>query len=230
MKGLVFLCCAFLAACSSPPTEDPGRQTYPWVWLLTAEGAENVHGDALQEAMVGHFENMDRLAEEGSLVAAGPLFEPRADPLHRGVYVLSPESMLNAKEIAETDPAAKAGVFEMRVERLHTEDRLDLIATRHEAALEASGVEEPEPGFLCEGYVLITGLPATAARDAMAGSDLPVCFEGTIGEWAMTRQLYCLDFRSLDELPDTLPGGDSVIWSVMPWFSSEQVGLLRDDS
>jgi uncharacterized protein YciI len=57
----------------------------------------------LQEA---HLANIRRLAEAGTLVVAGPFSD--GGPL-RGVFVFKTETMEEAKALADTDPAVRAG-------------------------------------------------------------------------------------------------------------------------
>ena len=57
----------------------------------------------LQEA---HLANIRRLAETGKLIAAGPLTD---DDDIRGVYIFRVDSMEEALELTQTDPAVQAG-------------------------------------------------------------------------------------------------------------------------
>lgn len=234
LRTFLLLPLLLLGACAAPGASDPEAQPQDesstelwWVWIRTGEQAGEVQGAVLQEAMVGHFANMERLADAGRLYAAGPLFEPRAEPDHRGIFLLAAGSREAAEEIANTDPAARAGVFSLEAQSFRTEDQLERLGPLHEAMLKASGVANPPPGFLCQAYVLISGAPAEIARQEVEASDLAVCFAGTLGDGDQRRQVYCLDLREVSALPEELPGGDAVDWRIMPWYSTEQVARLR---
>ena len=57
----------------------------------------------------GHMTNIGRLADEGRLAVAGPFADP--DRKYRGLFILAVEKVEDARALAETDPAIKAGIF-----------------------------------------------------------------------------------------------------------------------
>lgn len=59
-----------------------------------------------------HMENINRLANEGKLVLAGPFFD---DGDIRGIYIFNVESVEEAKILTESDPAIKAGTLVMEL-------------------------------------------------------------------------------------------------------------------
>lgn len=59
-----------------------------------------------------HLKNIIRLANEGKLVLAGP-FMDNGDI--RGIYIFDVKTIEEAQELTSTDPAIKAGVFEMEL-------------------------------------------------------------------------------------------------------------------
>ncbi len=62
------------------------------------------------ELLMGHMKNMGRLAAEGKLVLAGPM---TADSILSGVFVFNVKTIAEAQLLSETDPAVKAGLFDM---------------------------------------------------------------------------------------------------------------------
>lgn len=83
-----------------------GMRAYVLVVLRT--GPTPVAAGAARDAMfAGHFANMERLAEAGLLVLAGPF---QADPQGwRGLFVLAVDDIARAREIVATDPVISSG-------------------------------------------------------------------------------------------------------------------------
>jgi uncharacterized protein YciI len=69
---------------------------------------------ALQEA---HLANINRLAEDGRLLIAGPFAydETDVDQTLRGIYIFDTETRAEAEELARTDPAVQAGRLALRI-------------------------------------------------------------------------------------------------------------------
>ena len=63
-----------------------------------------------QELQRAHMKNIDRLAEEGKLVLAGPFF---GDEELRGMYICNVDNLEEAKRLTQTDPSILAGVLTM---------------------------------------------------------------------------------------------------------------------
>lgn len=72
---------------------------------LTEEEANNLQRQ--------HLDNIHKMAEDGTLLLAGPFLD---DGDVRGIYIFNIESVEEAQKIAESDPAVKAGslVLEIR--------------------------------------------------------------------------------------------------------------------
>ena len=92
--------------------DDYGMRQYVFASLKKGPNRDlsEEEANALQRA---HLDNIQRLASEGKLVLAGP-FMDEGDI--RGIYIFAVESMEEAEEIANTDPAIQAGslVMELR--------------------------------------------------------------------------------------------------------------------
>ena len=86
-----------------------GMKNYVLVVLKKGPKYDAVKGKERKQIFNGHFENIGRLAKEGSLLVAGPFDDPSGD--WAGLFVFNVESVEAAKKLTETDPTIKAGVF-----------------------------------------------------------------------------------------------------------------------
>lgn len=86
-----------------------GMRKYVLALLKTGPKDAEVQGDARKAVFKGHFDNMNRLAGEGKLAVAGPFNDP--DRKYRGLFILAVPTVEEAKALAETDPAVKAGIL-----------------------------------------------------------------------------------------------------------------------
>ena len=63
-----------------------------------------------KELFEGHMKNIERLANEGKLAIAGPFLDKGP---YSGIFIFSVPTVEEAKALVDSDPAVKAGVFEM---------------------------------------------------------------------------------------------------------------------
>lgn len=89
--------------------DERGMRAYVLAILKTGPNDAKVVGDARKEVFKGHFANMNRLAGEGKLAVAGPFNDPAK--VYRGLFIFAVPTVDEAKGLAETDPAVKAGVL-----------------------------------------------------------------------------------------------------------------------
>lgn len=91
--------------------DDYGMHRYVMAFLKAGPNQDLPKEEAadLQRA---HLENIRRLAEEGSLVLAGP-FMDRGDV--RGIYIFDVDTVEEARALTETDPAIQAGRLAMEL-------------------------------------------------------------------------------------------------------------------
>ena len=68
--------------------------------------------DEAKALMAGHLANIERMADEGSLVLAGPFLD---DGPYAGIYVFAVKTVEEAAALTATDPAIKAGRLEMEL-------------------------------------------------------------------------------------------------------------------
>jgi len=64
------------------------------------------------ELQMAHLKNILRLADEGKLILAGPFLDNKD---LRGIFIFDVKTIEEAKQLTETDPAIKAGVFSMEL-------------------------------------------------------------------------------------------------------------------
>ncbi len=80
------------------------------------------------ELQKGHMENINRLAEEGKLVLAGPFF---GDEDLRGLDVFDVESIAEAEELTKSDPAIQAGSLRMDLKEWYGSAAVTAISDIH---------------------------------------------------------------------------------------------------
>lgn len=96
MKKLIVL--ALLCISGQLQAQNP----YVFVFLNKKPDAEKLSEEASKKIMEGHMNNIDRLAQEGKLIAAGP-FEGGG-----GMFILKTSSVDEAQQWINTDPGVQA--------------------------------------------------------------------------------------------------------------------------
>lgn len=230
MKSTLLGTCVLLlaAACQSTavaPERGPARDC---VFLQLKSGARSgtIPKDELEQVFAGHFANMQRLAEAGQLLVAGPYGKPKRDPELRGVLILSPADVDEAEALARTDPGVIAGEFRTESVRMRTHAPLDAYI-EHELAKRAKDKAEGIERELGEGmrsYVWLTAEHGRRARQAMLD------MQGILlwGELADGRAIALVDAENVDACA-TLLGerANSMGPFVMdPWFGSGELMKL----
>lgn len=91
--------------------DDYGMRQYVMAFLKKGPNRDrdSVETYELQRA---HLNNITRMAEEGTLVAAGPFLN---DGDLRGIYVFNIKTVEEAEELVATDPAIQAGSLTMEL-------------------------------------------------------------------------------------------------------------------
>ncbi len=227
MPRLAHLLLLGFAACAGPATHE--QREYTWIWILTGPRDQQVQGEERNAAFAGHFANMGRLAQEGRLLIAGPMGEPRARADQRGIFVLNTPDPSEGIEIASSDPAVRAGIFKLMSESFLTSAPIAEILPRHSAYVAEHGAGAADPGFHSRPYVMLLGRPARAAEDALA--DLPqAVLAGRLPEGDSA--VFWLDFAELAPAQQAVGGRSAaadVSWTWIPWFGSEEIaGLMID--
>jgi len=84
-------------------------KSYAFVFLNKKPDAEQIPKEQLDKIMEGHLANINRLAEEGKLISAGP-FEGGG-----GIFILNTTSVDEAKQWLSTDPGVKANRWNIEI-------------------------------------------------------------------------------------------------------------------
>lgn len=107
---------------------DPyGMRQYVMAFLKEGPNRDQDSTEAAQ-LQRAHLDNITRLAEEGKLVLAGPFFD---DFDTKGIYIFSVETVEEAKELTNTDPAIQAGRLVMELHPWYGSAALMLINENH---------------------------------------------------------------------------------------------------
>ncbi|NPD44773.1 YciI family protein [Lentimicrobium sp. S6] len=91
--------------------DDYGMKKYVMAFLKRGTN-QSLSKDSSNALQMAHMQNIDLMAEQGRLVLAGPFF---GDQDLRGIYIFNVESIEEAKELTNTDPAIEAGVLQMEL-------------------------------------------------------------------------------------------------------------------
>ncbi|MEE4303513.1 MAG: YciI family protein [Wenzhouxiangella sp.] len=101
------------AAFDAQLAEELGADVYGmrrYVMVLLKSGDNRDHPpERVAELQRGHLDNMQRLADEGVLVLAGPFIEGGD---RRGIFVFAVDTAEEAKALTASDPAIQAGRLE----------------------------------------------------------------------------------------------------------------------
>jgi uncharacterized protein len=91
--------------------DDYGMRKYVMAFLKRGPNRDQDSATVAQ-IQAGHMANITRMAEEGTLIMAGPFLD---DGAVRGIYIFAVETVEEAQALTETDPAIQAGRLEMEL-------------------------------------------------------------------------------------------------------------------
>ena len=235
--ALTLLSSLLLFACASPGTSSEAKRAQPaplaptgsgedyvFVWLKTGP-ANDLDQAELQAAFAGHFANMARLAQEGFLLMAGPVGDPKSNPLHRGIFLFDVDRVSKAQELTATDPSVQAGVFAFEALPFRTGQPLRrlLELDRQAGAGEAN----------MRSYVLATAVdPAFAEQSLLPfASEGLVALSGRIGKPGQERGLYVLALESVQEareLLELIEPSERLEWQLSSLYGSKSLLALGE--
>jgi uncharacterized protein YciI len=90
--------------------DDYGMRSYVFCILKTGpKDAEITDKKQRAEIFAGHMANIQRLADEGQLVLAGPF--GTNNRAYRGLFIFAVQTVEEAQKLVETDPVIKSGMM-----------------------------------------------------------------------------------------------------------------------
>ena len=92
--------------------DEYGMRQYVMVFLKP--GTKFTDTAKRTELLQGHLQNIGRLAKEGKLAIAGPFLDRGP---YSGIFIFNVSTLEEAKALVNSDPAVKAGMFEMEAYR-----------------------------------------------------------------------------------------------------------------
>lgn len=217
-----------LAACSASPDRTPApasERDYVFVFIKTGP-ATGLTPEAQREAFAGHFSNMERLADEGELLIAGPFMDPRA-PDHRGLFVIDEPTVEAGMVHAATDPTTVAGIFVLEG-RLFTTDAPLTRLPGLEKEDEARRLADPDIPDEWSGrrYVLATARFDAGLYERAKAAD-GVLIAGRLhgaGAGGGDEVLAWVDAEDPEAAEGMLPEGGQ--WTLHGWFGSRMVAEM----
>lgn len=144
--GLIFLFVVFFAATAAGQTNANKTISVVDTALVRKTGADkwgmhkyviaflkagpNRNQDSATAAnlQAAHMKNIDRMADEGKLVVAGPFLDKTE---LKGIYIFNVTTVEEAKALTETDPAIQAGRLVMELHPWYGSAALMLIPELH---------------------------------------------------------------------------------------------------
>jgi uncharacterized protein YciI len=117
--------------------DERGMKMYVLCILKTGPKDAEITGDARKEIFAGHFANINRLADEGKLVVAGPF--DKNDRTYRGLYVFNVPTVEDAEALVLLDPAVKSGILVPELTRWYSSAALMVVNETH------GRIEKPKP-------------------------------------------------------------------------------------
>lgn len=109
--------------------DDYGMKKY--VFCLLKSGTNTTASkEESKKLFEGHMANINKLAQEGKLVVAGPFM--KNDRNYRGIYIFNVETIEEAKALVATDPAIKANLLEAELTPWYSSAALQETSKIHE--------------------------------------------------------------------------------------------------
>lgn len=105
-----------------------GMKKYVIAFLYRGDKVSEYTEEERGKLQEGHMANINRMAEEGKLVMAGPFF---GNEDLRGLYIFDVQDLEEAKSLTETDPSIQAGVLKMELKEWYGSAALMMMNELH---------------------------------------------------------------------------------------------------
>ncbi len=108
--------------------DDYGMKKYVIAFLYRGDRVSEYSSEEREKFQAGHMANINRLAEEGKLVLAGPFF---GNEELRGLFFFNVESLEEAEKLTASDPSIQAGILKMEMKEWYGSAALPLLLELH---------------------------------------------------------------------------------------------------
>lgn len=109
--------------------DEYGMKNYVFCILKTGSNT-TATSEEKKKYFEGHMANINRLAEEGKLVVAGPFM--KNDKNYRGIFIFNCKTVEEAQKLVETDPAVQAKIFEVELTPWYSSAALMQVNKNHD--------------------------------------------------------------------------------------------------
>ncbi len=114
--------------------DEYGMKNYVFCILKTGSN-KTATADEKKKYFEGHMANINKLAEEGKLVVAGPFM--KNDKNYRGIFIFNCKTIEEAQKLVETDPAVQAKIFDVELTPWYSSAALMQVSKNHEKLAKA---------------------------------------------------------------------------------------------
>lgn len=196
---------------------------YTLVYLVTGPGSASHTKEDRQTIFQGHMANMNKLAEAGDLVIAGPFGRPR-DKSWRGIQVFNTGDQERAHSLAKSDPGISSEEFSAILVPMRASEALrETLRVDREATANLPKPASGETPMNIRGYVMLTAEDADRCLRAIEKSPT---LAGQIVWWGRladdrgryTRGIFVLDATDADAVARELEGQPGI--GVDAWYST----------
>lgn len=234
------------AGAGAPPRLE---RDYVFAFLVRGTPREPISPERAAELGQGHMANIRRLADERSLLVAGPFGDPRPDARLRGLFVFDTARLADARALVVTDPAIEAGSLAAELYSFRSATPLRELPELYAAFERERRAADPDaPAFEGRSYALVLAADGAAAERALAplvaegrvlyhgrlrpGSEGTERWtEGLVTGGLVGGALFCLDETDIEVARSRVEAaaaaaGEVLEWQVLHWWASSALTRL----